>query len=131
VTDPTPPADSILITTKKLLSIDAEDTAFDLDILMHINSVFAILKDLGVGPMDSYFEISDAQPGWSAFVGSNLSSNLVKSYMYSKVRLMFDPPQTSFAIDAIRQNISEMEWRLCSQQEEVRHPWVAPIPSTP
>lgn len=104
--------DSILNTTKKLLNIPADYDAFDLDVIIHINSVFATLHQLGVGPVGS-FSIENDGPKWSDFLPSNNPELVsVKSYMAAKVRMMFDPPTTSFAIDALGKIISEFEWRL-------------------
>ncbi len=104
--------ESILTSIKKLLGIDANYTHFDADIIMHINSVFSILAQMGVGPADG-FSITGSDEQWSDFIpdGSN-SFSLVKSYMHLKVRLLFDPPLSSAAIEAINRQISEFEWRL-------------------
>lgn len=103
--------DSILNTIKKMLGFDADYTAFDTDITMHINSVFSVMHQLGATPPAGFW-ISDAATKWSDFIEGRQHVEMVKSYMYFKVRLMFDPPATSFAIDAIKQQISEFEWRL-------------------
>lgn len=103
--------DSILNTIKKLLGIDAEYNAFDIDIQMHINSVFSVMHQIGAAP-PSGFWIQDATTKWSDFIEGRQHVEMVKSYMYFKVRLMFDPPATSFAIDAIKSQIADLEWRL-------------------
>lgn len=118
--------DSILDTTKKLLGFDWDYTAFDTDITVHINSIFFTLQQLGVGP-DTGFFIADNTATWSDFIGTDLI-NAVKTYMYLKVRLLFDPPATSFAIDAISKQAADLEWRLNVQQELIRHPYVEPVP---
>lgn len=103
---------SILNTTKKNLGIDSRYDVFDLDILTHINSVLFTLNQLGVGPVDG-FRVEDANTSWDDYLGTddkNLSA--VKSYMYLRVRLLFDPPTTSFAIDAMKKQAEEFEWRL-------------------
>lgn len=104
--------ESILTSIKKLLGIEADYKHFDADLIMHINSVFSILAQLGVGPSNG-FSISGADKVWSDFIGndSNLFS-LVKSYMHLKVKLLFDPPLGSAVIDSINRQISEFEWRL-------------------
>ena len=105
--------DSILTSIKKLLGIEAEYTHFDADIMMHINSVFSILTQMGVGPSDG-FAVTGADQTWDEFLGE-LSPNtfsMVKSYVYQKVRLLFDPPLSSAAMDAINRQIGEFEWRL-------------------
>lgn len=105
-----PNADSILDTTKKLLGLPADYTEFDLDIVTHINSVFFTLNQLGVGPAGGFF-ISDSSSKWEEFMGVEAIS-AVKSYMGLKVRLLFDPPTTSFAIAAMEKQAEEYEWRL-------------------
>ena len=103
--------DSILTSIKKLLGLDEENISFDSDIIMHINSVFIILNQLGVGP-ESGFYIEDDSAVWSDFLDDKVKLNLVKSYVYMKVRLMFDPPTGAQIMDAINKNISELEWRI-------------------
>lgn len=102
---------SILTSVKKNLGIAESYTAFDHDIITHINSVCATLHQLGVGPSNG-FMIDDASELWSEFIGSKTNINSVKSYMYVKVRLLFDPPATSFAITAMEKQAAEFEWRL-------------------
>lgn len=107
--------DSILDTTKKMLGFDRSYTAFDLDILTHINSTFFTLQQLGIGPKTG-FVITDREATWGAYLaGDDISA--VKSYMFLKVRMLFDPPTTSFANDAIKAQITELEWRLNVQSE--------------
>ena len=108
--------DNILSSTKKLLCIPTEETAFDSDIIMHINSVFMILNQLGVGPSGG-FSISDDYALWSDFIPDGQNLELVKSYMYMKVRLMFDPPTNSSVLTSMEKTISEFEWRLNVQAE--------------
>lgn len=103
--------DSILITIKKLLGIGESDTAFDTDIIIGINSVFNTLLQLGVGP-DSGFSIADATTLWSDYLADMSKLEMVKSYIYMKVRLMFDPPSTGSLMDALKEQIAELEWRL-------------------
>lgn len=102
---------SILDSTKKILGIAPEYQAFDLDVLTHINSVFSTLEQLGVGPEGGFF-IEDAETTWEAFLGTDPRLNMVKSYMYLRVRLLFDPPPTSFAITSLEEQAKQMEWRL-------------------
>ena len=103
--------DSILTSIKKLLGIPEEYEQFDADITMHINSVFMILNLLGVGPKDG-FAIKDKTTTWNEFVAESDNLEAVRSYVYMKVRLIFDPPLSSAVTDAINRNISELEWRL-------------------
>ena len=102
---------SILTSIKKLLGIAEEDTSFDQDIIMHINTVFAILAQLGVGPANG-FSIEDDSAIWEDYLGNATNLELVKSYIYMKVRSMFDPPTSSILVDAMNKNISELEWRI-------------------
>lgn len=108
--------DSILTSIKKLLGITEEYTHFDPDIIMHINSVFMILSQLGVGPANG-FSISDATAVWSDFLPDGANLQAVKSYLYQKVKLLFDPPQSSAVLDAMKQSVSEFEWRLNVEAE--------------
>lgn len=104
--------ESILISIKKLLGIPEDQTNFDTDIIIHINSVFMILTQMGVGPEEG-FVIADNFPQWTDFIpddGPNLE--LVKTYVYLKVRLLFDPPASSTVLASIEKLISEFEWRL-------------------
>lgn len=122
--------DSILDSTKKVLGFDPEYEAFDIDILMHLNSVFGTLHQLGVGPEESFF-VEDKEATWQDFIGDQKNINAVKTYVYLKVRLAFDPPATSFAIASMERQIEEHEWRLNVVMEEVRHPWIGPTSSLP
>ena len=117
--------ESILDSVKQVLGIDAADTSFDLDVTMHINSAFSTLNQLGIGPEDG-FAIEDDSATWDDFIGSDVRLNSVKTYVYLRVRLLFDPPTTSFVIDAMKKQIEELEWRINVHREEVEHPWVSP-----
>lgn len=105
--------ESILTSIKKLLGIEEELEAFDPDIIMHINTVFALLKRMGVGPSKG-FRIQDAEAVWNDFMSENPNDILeaVKTYIYLKVRLIFDPPNSSAVMEAIKENIKELEWSL-------------------
>ena len=105
------PVNSILTSIKKLLGIDESYEAFDKDIIMHINSVFSILNQLGVGP-EGGFSISDKDSVWIDFIQDATDLEMVRSYVYLKVRLMFDPPSAAALIDSMNQMINEYEWRL-------------------
>jgi hypothetical protein len=107
---------SILTSTKKILGISEEYTAFDLDVLMCINSAFTVLNDLGVGPKQG-FSIEDSSAVWDDFTDDILQKNAVKTYVYLKVRMLFDPPTTSFLLEALNQQIAEHEWRLNVRRE--------------
>ena len=103
--------ESILTSIKKMLGITEEYTHFDQDIIIHINTVLMILHQLGVGPEEG-FAITDKTDEWDDFIGDNVLLELVKSYVYLKVRLIFDPPQSSSIIEAMNRQISEFEWRI-------------------
>ena len=103
--------DSILNTIKKLLGIAEENTEFDLDIILHINSVFTILTQLGVGPSKGFF-ITDGSATWSDFIPEGEMVEAVKSYMVCKVRMLFDPPTSSATMQALQNMCNELEWRL-------------------
>lgn len=103
--------ESILTSIKKLLSISEEDEHFDPDIIIHINSVFMILAQLGVGPTGG-FSIKDKTATWNDFITDNNMIESVKTYIYLKVKLIFDPPTNSSVIAAYNSAITEFEWRL-------------------
>lgn len=105
--------DSILTSIKKLLGISEEYTQFDDDIIMHINTVFLNLTQLGVGPEEGFF-IEDDTSDWEDFVDieSNMPLQAIKTYVYLKVKLLFDPPLSSSVIESMNRMIAELEWRL-------------------
>lgn len=103
--------ESILNSTKKILGMDAEFKAFDLDVITHINSVLSDLEQIGVGPAGGFF-IEDETAKWGDLLGSDPRLNAVKSYVFLRVRLLFDPPGTSFAIASLEKQAEKMEWRL-------------------
>lgn len=101
---------SILDDVKHMLGLLPNETAFDSDVIIHINSVFGTLTQLGVGP-DVGFMITDNTAQWNDFV-TDVVLNPVKSYMFLRVKLFFDPPQTHFTIGSMDRQIQELEWRL-------------------
>lgn len=103
--------ESILTSIKKLLGITEEYEHFDEDIIMHINSVFMILTQLGVGPPEG-FRIEDKTATWNKFISDDVRFDSVKSYMHLKVKLLFDPPLSSAAIESMNRMINEFEWRI-------------------
>lgn len=103
--------ESILTSIKKLLGIEKKYTQFDEDIIMHINSVFLNLTQLGVGPAEGFL-IEDDSATWYDFIGDSNQLQAVKTYMYLKVKLLFDPPLSSSVIESMNRMISELEWRL-------------------
>lgn len=103
---------SILLSVKKMLGLDANYTWFDQDIIMHINSVFLTISQIGIGPEEPY-QISGSQETWTDF--ANLCEypiNALTSYMYLKVRMLFDPPTSSFILDSYKNLAQELEWRM-------------------
>lgn len=103
--------DSILTSIKKMLGISEDYTQFDADLIMHINSIFLNLTQLGVGPA-SGFSIEDETTEWTDFINNNAQLQAVKSYIYLKVKLLFDPPLSSAVIESTNRMIAELEWRL-------------------
>jgi len=118
---------SILTSTKKILGIAKDYTVFDLDILTHINATFSILNQLGVGPIDGFF-VEDDTAEWEDFEAPSNQLNLIKTYVYLRVRMLFDPPATSFLIEAANRQISEYEWRLNVFREVEKFPLVEEEP---
>lgn len=111
-------SESILTSVKKMLGITDDYTHFDSDITIHINSVFMILSQLGVGPVNG-FTITDKSDTWSDFIpADNKNFESVKTYVYLKVKLLFDPPMSSAVMEAMKQMISELEWRLNVEAEQ-------------
>lgn len=108
--------DSILDSTKKAIGLGADYDVFDLDILMHINTAFSTLSQLGVGPEDG-FVVEDDKTSWSDYLLAEKERNMVKSYVYLRVRLLFDPPETSYLINAFNDQVKELEWRLNVHEE--------------
>lgn len=114
---------SILKSTKKILGIAADYTVFDHDIITHINTAFTTLTQLGVGP-DEGFMIEDDRALWEDFIEDDLQYNSVKSYVFLKVKTLFDPPTTSYLISSANEQIRELEWRLNVHRENIT--WVDP-----
>lgn len=103
--------ESILTSIKKLLGIPEEHEHFDPDVIIHINSTFMILNQIGIGPSEG-FSIEDDTAVWTDFVSDTTKIEAVKTYIYLKVKLVFDPPLSSAVMDSMKQTISELEWRL-------------------
>lgn len=103
--------DSILTSVKKLLGIEEDYTHFDADIIMHINTVFMILNQLGVGPEEG-FSITDKTSVWDDYIADLQNFEAVKSYMFLKVKMLFDPPTGSAVTESYNRTISELESRL-------------------
>lgn len=108
--------ESILTSVKKMLGITEEYTPFDPELIMFINSVFTTLKQLGVGPAEGYM-IEDESNTWDEFVMEG-DLEAVKSYVYLKVRLIFDPPMNSSVLSSFQEMTKELEWRMNVMVEE-------------
>jgi hypothetical protein len=120
--------DSILTSVKKVLGLAEDYEIFDLDVIMHINTALGTLAQLGIGPEDG-FMIEDKAATWGDFLLDNGNRYLlqgVQTYICLRVRLIFDPPATSFAIDSFQKQIQELEWRLNVVREDTD--WVDPNP---
>ena len=114
--------DSILISVKKMLGIEANYTHFDTDIILHTNTVFGILAQLGVGPSGGFSITGDSET-WTDFLGDSTDLEMVKSYIFMKVRLLFDPPVNSAAIEAMKNLVSELEWRINVSVDPKKESW--------
>lgn len=108
--------ESILTSIKKLLGIEEEYTHFDTDITMYINTALMRLNQLGIGPT-SGFKIQDKTAVWSDLLDEHIDLEGVKTFVYLKVRLVFDPPQMGYLVEAIKDQIKELEWTLNVQAE--------------
>ena len=102
--------DSILVSIKKLLGIDASYTAFDVDVIVHINTAFAVLNQLGVGPANAFMIEGEAE-SWDDYITDN-NFSMVKTFVYLKVRLAFDPPTSTALIESMNNTLNELTWRL-------------------
>lgn len=112
---------SILNSTKKVLGLGSDYTPFDPDIITHINASFSILNQLGVGPIEG-FNIEDDSSEWDEFGVPDNQLSLVKTYVYLKAKILFDPPGTSFLLKSSEDQIKEYEWRLNTFREETTLP---------
>jgi hypothetical protein len=117
-------SESILTSTKSALDIPETMTVWDGNITMFINSVFSTLTQLGIGPSTGYM-ITSATETWDAFIGDDPELNSVKAYMFLKVKLLFDPPQLSYLIEAYKDQARELEWRLNTKREG--EDWTPPV----
>lgn len=107
---------SILQSIKQLLGVSGAHVHFDDEILMQINSALMTLNQLGVGP-SAGVRLSTGTETWDILLGSRVDLEAVKTYVYLKVRLAFDPPQMSYFVDALKEQAKELEWRLIVQME--------------
>lgn len=103
--------ESILTSIKSMLGIPEEHSFYDSPLITHINTVFMILSQIGVGPPEG-FSIQDADTTWSDYVTEEMDLEGVKTYVFLQVRLLFDPPTHSSAVESAKNMIKELEWRL-------------------
>jgi hypothetical protein len=123
-----PVEDSILASTKKILGIDDSYEVYDLDVVMHINSAFMVLNDLGVGPPGG-FVVQSREVPWEAFpVLDEAMLSGVKTYIYFTTRIGFDPPEAVPHLNALQEQAKEMAWRLKERQEGAT--WVPTLSPT-
>ena len=106
-------SDSVLSSTKQMLGISPEDTSFDVNVIMSINTALTILMDLGLTEVEDQVVTSDKMT-WDELLGGRTDIEYVKTYVYQKVKMIFDPPTSTAAIDAMQRSISELEWRICN-----------------
>ena len=106
-------SDSVLSSTKQMLGISPEDTSFDVNVIMSINTTLTILMDLGLNEVEDQVVTSDKMT-WDELLGGRTDIEYVKTYVYQKVKMIFDPPTSTAAIDAMQRSISELEWRICN-----------------
>lgn len=109
-------SDSILATIKKMLGLDENYEAFNMDVIVFINAAMMTLQQIGVGPVEG-FTVTDLTQTWSEFLPEGKMMEAVKTYIYLSVKMMFDPPANSFVMDAMKQQKEELEWRLREQAE--------------
>lgn len=102
---------SILKSIKKILGLPPSHTEFDIDVVMHINSVFSTLTELGIGPIEG-FSIDGEAEVWDDYLADDARLNNVRTYVYLRVRMLFDPPTTGYHVEAVKEQIKELEWRL-------------------
>jgi hypothetical protein len=118
---------SILKSTKKILGVGDDDASFDLDIITHINAEFSTLTDLGVGP-EGGFIIEDETAEWESYLDDDqIKLSKVKACVWLRARLLFDPPTSSYHLEAVKDQLREQEWRLNTNREATE--WVDPQPS--
>lgn len=111
--------EDILTSVKKAIGFDENYRVFDPDLVMFINSTFATLHQLGVGPKEPFCIDVDSQSCWHEFINDDLRLNSVKSYVFIKAKMIFDPPQSSFLLDSLKTQADELEWRLMVAAETI------------
>ena len=106
-------SDSVLLSIKQMLGISPEDTSFDVNVIMSINTALTTLMDLGLTEVEDEIVIDDDMT-WDDLLSGRTDIEYVKTYVYQKVKMIFDPPTSTAAIDAMQRSISELEWRICN-----------------
>lgn len=104
---------SVLLSTKQMLGISPEDTSFDVNVLVNINTALTILMELGLTEVEDQL-VTDDKMTWDDLLGGRTDIEYVKTYVYQKVKMIFDPPTSTAAIDAMQRSINELEWRICN-----------------
>lgn len=112
-------SESILLSVKKMLGLDKDYDVFDPELIIHINTVFGTLHQLGVGP-EEQFRITGDSEIWSEFDTEGEQVDEVKTYVYLRVRLLFDPPSSSFVLSSFKEQLQELEWRLNVKADEIK-----------
>lgn len=110
--------ESILTSVKKALGLDEDYTAFDPDLVLFINGVLADLHQLGIGPLEG-FELTGPDEEWTEFLSNDMTMNNVKTYVYLRAKLQFDPPDSGYAINSFQEQINKAEWRISEHREEM------------
>lgn len=110
--------DSILNTIKKLLGLPEDINDFDQDVIIGINTTFGILAQIGVGPSTGFL-ITDDSSTWNDYIPEGKNLEMIKTYVYMKTKMQFDPPQSSAVSEAMNKILAETEWRIAS---EVNYP---------
>lgn len=109
--------DSILKSIKQMLGLTEDYKHFDVDIIIHINTAFRVLHQLGVGP-SKVFKINDEYDTWNEFIEDDCEGfDEVKTYVYQRVKILFDPPLSSAHLTALKESVAEFEWRLQVESE--------------
>ena len=106
-------SDSVLLSIKQMLGISPEDTSFDVNVIMSINTALTTLMDLGLTEVEDEIVIDDDMT-WDDLLSGRTDIEYVKTYVYQKVKMIFDPPTSTAAIDAMQRSINELEWRICN-----------------
>ena len=110
--------DSILETVKNLIGVASECADFDTNIMVHINSAIMTLRQIGIGPQNG-FSVRDSSLTWIDYINDVNLYESVKDYIYLKVKIVFDPPTSSYVLEAMKEQIKELEWRLQTEKEEI------------